>query len=588
MTMIDSDTRRMPDTSFSNLRLLNQFYRVFFILVLVLLFIGVPFVFERKATTLALTLAMLGLVGICWRMARRGQPERSLLIFAATVWLGMASMLFLGLPGITSSFMLAVAVMLSVVVGHRIGQLYAAGYMLAWFAYLMLDHFGLAPPHYFPGTTYSPWFVSVVAIWLVLLPIPELIAQMRASMARAEDEVARRAAVEAELVSAHDAALVASRAKSEFLASMSHELRTPLNAILGFSQLMCMDPNLHPDAKEQVGEIGRAGKHLLALINDLMDMSRIEAGKLELSMKPVPVADVVSESISLMTHIAGKQGIEIKREVGDDGTAIVCADYTRLRQIVLNLISNAIKYNRPQGSVTLTCRRVSGTLRISVVDTGPGIPVDKQGRIFNAFDRLGEECSNVEGTGIGLVISKRLVEAMGGMIGFESIEGQGSTFWVQFPVTEAVAPAVPEEPVVPEEPAVAMVAEPQTSRSVVLYIEDNPANLQLMLRIFSNRPDLDLRHAHTAELGIELARTELPALIMMDINLPGIDGYEALNILKADPATARIPVIAVSANAMKGDEERGLAAGFIAYLVKPIDIPSLFQCLDRVMNKSAV
>ncbi|WP_324781118.1 PAS domain-containing protein [Thiobacillus sedimenti] len=375
---------------------------------------------------------------------------------------------------------------------------------------------------------------------------------------------------------AKEAAEAASRAKSEFLASMSHELRTPLNSILGFAQLFAMDPKLPPQSKDYAQEIERAGQHLLSLVNDLIDLARIEAGKLELLLAPVRVQDVVTDSLAMVAPIARDRGIQLVDAGGDGCGSTVVADSTRLQQVLINLLSNAIKYNRPAGAVRIGCHAERGATRIAIADDGPGIPADKQARMFTAFDRLGAERGQVEGSGIGLVITRRIVEAMGGSIGFESTEGRGSTFWVTLPVTTAAAPAAATAPLADA------TAGPAT-RAYVLYIEDNPMNQHLMERIFAARKHLALRMAHTAEIGIQLARAERPALIMMDINLPGMDGYAALEALRAEPTTAGVPVVAVTANAMKGEEKRGLEAGFDAYVTKPIDIPTLFNVIDTLV-----
>lgn len=391
--------------------------------------------------------------------------------------------------------------------------------------------------------------------------------------------------VEQALLESKDAAESASRAKSEFLASMSHELRTPLNAILGFSQLFTMDQRLPQDVRDNAGEIQQAGQHLLSLINDMIDLSRIEAGRLQLLLEPVQIGPVLKEGWSMVESLARAKGIRLIETACGDQTITVRADRLRLSQVMINLISNAIKYNTPQGTVHIACNSHAGMLRISVSDTGPGIPADMQERIFNAFDRLGEERGEVEGTGIGLIITKRLVEAMGGSIGFESTVGQGSSFWVEFPLTGETPTRESRKTSICQ--AAEDASRQQEIRSVVLYIEDNLMNMRLMQQIFFCRKNLELLHANTAEIGIELARTAQPALILMDINLPGMDGYAALAALKADASTAHIRVVAVSANAMKGDEERGLDAGFFEYLTKPLDVMRLLALLDEVLVAAA-
>jgi PAS domain S-box-containing protein len=381
------------------------------------------------------------------------------------------------------------------------------------------------------------------------------------------------------MLQAKEAAEATSRAKSEFLASMSHELRTPLNSILGFAQLFGMDPGLPKKTRAQAHEIERAGQHLLSLVNDLLDLARIESGKLEIFSEPVSIKAVVSDSLAMVAPIAHERGIGLVNAGGVCEKILVQADRTRLQQVLINLLANAIKYNRPAGTVQLACRVSEGSVRVAITDTGPGIPAHKQSRMFSAFDRLGAERGQVEGSGIGLVITRRIVEAMGGRIDFESVDGQGSTFWVEFPVT---AGAMPETVTMPA-PA---MAETHAARAHVLYIEDNPMNQRLMLQIFASRNYPELRVAHTAEIGIQLARADRPALVLMDINLPGMDGYMALSALRADPKTAAVPVVAVSANAMKGDEKRGIEAGFAAYLTKPIDIPALCAVVDQLIRES--
>ena len=385
-----------------------------------------------------------------------------------------------------------------------------------------------------------------------------------------------------ELESARSVADKANLAKSDFLSSMSHELRTPLSAILGFAQLMeSGSPPLTVSQKRSINEILKAGWYLLDLINEILDLALIESGKLSLSMEPIALADVMRECQTMIEPQAQKQGISVVFPRFDI-PFFVTADRTRMKQIFINLLSNAIKYNVAGGSVTVDCVAITPRrLRVSVKDTGAGLPPEKLAQLFQPFNRLGKEVEGEEGTGIGLVVCKRLIELMGGVIGMESTVGKGSEFWIELDVT--AAPQAIHGMAISTPVASAQV-QGDAQLSTLLYVEDNPANLMLVEDLITRRPDIRLLSARDGISGIEMAHAAKPDVILMDINLPGINGMEALQILSQDLATAHIPVIALSANAMPRDIEKGLDAGFFRYLTKPIRVNEFMDTLDMALK----
>ncbi|MES2582305.1 MAG: PAS domain S-box protein [Pseudomonadota bacterium] len=384
-----------------------------------------------------------------------------------------------------------------------------------------------------------------------------------------------------ELEMAKSIAEKANLAKSDFLSSMSHELRTPLNAILGFAQLIDSgDPAPTPAQKRSTDQILQAGWYLLELINEILDLALIESGKLMLASEPVSLADVMAECETMVESQARRRDINVCFPAVDVRYCVK-ADRTRVKQVLINLLSNAIKYNRTGGSVVVSLSaNTPGRLRIGVSDTGEGLTGEKIAQLFQPFNRLGQEAATEEGTGIGLVVCKRLVELMGGTIGVESVVGQGSAFWIELELTTDAQTAWHVEPaaLVP----VHVVAGSHVY--TVLYVEDNPANLMLVEALIERRSDIRLLTARSGPSGIEIARTVRPDVILMDINLPGMSGTKALAILTADPATAHIPVIAISANAMPSDIAKGLAAGFFRYLTKPIRVDQFMETLDEVLT----
>jgi PAS domain S-box-containing protein len=385
-----------------------------------------------------------------------------------------------------------------------------------------------------------------------------------------------------ELERARTQAEKANLAKSDFLSSMSHELRTPLNAILGFAQLIeSGSPPPSATQKKSIDQILKAGWYLLELINEILDLALIESGKLSLSLEPVSLAEVMHECQIMIEPQAQKRGIAVtfpQFEV----PYFVKADRTRVKQILINLLSNAIKYNKQNGTVIVDCIVSSpDCLRICVQDTGDGLTGDKITKLFQPFNRLGQEAGSEEGTGIGLVVCKRLIEWMGGSIGVASTVGEGSLFWIEMNLT-----ASPSFSAMADKPKLSAQVKAQAvlQSLTLLYVEDNPANLMLVEDLITRRPEIRLLSATDGNSGVELARNFRPDVILMDINLPGISGLKALKILANDPITLHIPVIALSANAMPRDIEKGLEAGFFRYLTKPIRVNEFLDTLDVAMK----
>jgi CheY-like chemotaxis protein len=367
---------------------------------------------------------------------------------------------------------------------------------------------------------------------------------------------------------------------------MSHELRTPLNAILGFAQLLQRDKKepISLRHRERVDQILKGGEHLLRLIDDILDLSRIEAGGLSISTEPVDVADVLAEVKATLEPMASRQGISVDVDAAPLELPMVSVDRTRFAQILMNFGSNAIKYNRPSGRVTFTVTAPSaGSVRVTVWDTGMGIPVEKQEKLFQPFQRAGQETGPIEGTGIGLVITKRLAEMMRGGVGFRSVAGDGSQFWVDVPIHES-APRSSKKPVVTASALSDRIL--GGARRTILYVEDNPANVTFMRDLLSAFENLDLLTASTAEIGIELAHAHLPEVILMDINLPGMSGLDALRALRAVPETRDIPVIALTAAASERDRQRGVEAGFYRYITKPVMVEDLVNALEALLSVS--
>lgn len=400
-------------------------------------------------------------------------------------------------------------------------------------------------------------------------------AAVRALNAALERRVAERTA---ELAAAKEMAESANRSKSTFLARMSHDLRTPLNAVLGFSQLLALDPSLARSGSSvrQLQLIHDAGRHLLAMIDDVLDLARIETGGLHLSPEAVDAQQLVHECLHLVGPLAAKHGVDL-RPTASQPAGLVHADRTRLRQVLVNLLSNGIKYNRPGGQVEVTLAGGDGSVQLAVTDTGRGLTAQQLAALYQPFNRLGAESGNIEGTGLGLVIAQQLMQAMNGRIDVRSSPGSGSTFTLTLPA--AAAAATPARP--PSWPVELPTLSPRPIPRRVLYVEDNPLNQTLMRDLLQSHPGVELRLAGDGPSALQLAVQWQPQLVLLDLDLPGVSGYEVLRRLRADQATAALPCIAVSALALGPEIQRALDLGCVAYLSKPFELARLLDLIEQ-------
>lgn len=434
-----------------------------------------------------------------------------------------------------------------------------------------------------------PWIIlgtglgaAVIAAGVAVI----LIRRRQFALSLVEERTSELRQTMAELEMARGTAEEANRAKNQFLSRMSHELRTPLNAVLGFAQLLELD-DLDDRQKESVSHILKGGNHLLGLINEILDISRIESGDIALSPESVLASEVVTETLDLMRPLAAARSIHIVADRDMTCGHYVFADRQRLKQVLLNLISNAVKYNRPGGSVAVTCEQPSATrLRLNVTDTGPGIRTEDLGLLFVPFERLGANLTDIEGSGIGLALSRRLAEAMGGSLEVESEVGRGSTFWIELPLVEGAVERY--ERLTGSEPSSSADLLLPVVRRGVLYIEDNLANLKLVQRILEHRNDIELIPAMQGRLGVDLARQHQPALILLDLHLPDIGGDLVLQQLRDDPDTRSIPIVIVSADATMGQVQRLQTAGASAYLTKPLNVAELIRTVDELLPSTTI
>lgn len=427
----------------------------------------------------------------------------------------------------------------------------------------------------------APWavlFTGLLGAVLTTILVETLLRRRRYALALVEERTVA-------LQEATRSAQAANQSKSEFLSRMSHELRTPLNAVLGFAQLLELD-DLTELQHDSVGQIVKGGRHLLNLINEVLDISRIDTGTLSFSLEPVLVSELIDDTLVMMRPLADHRHITVTVGCDDRSSLHVLADRQRLKQILLNLVANAIKYNHDGGAVTVSCHTVDHRqLRITVADTGPGIHTEDLDKLFVPFERLGAERSDVEGTGVGLALSRRLAEAMGGTIDVASTYGEGSQFSVQLPTAD--------DPLQNHQPLNEITTNPDApaddvapAHRKILYIEDNPSNVRLVERLLERRGDIEIISTMQGRMGLNLAREHGPALILLDLHLPDINGDEILRQLRDDPATAATPVVIVSADATERQIERLLAEGATGYLTKPLDLQELLATIGAALDQT--
>jgi signal transduction histidine kinase/ActR/RegA family two-component response regulator len=420
--------------------------------------------------------------------------------------------------------------------------------------------------------------------WLRVTSNPVLTEpQSPTLLASSVEDITERKLAEDALIAARRDAELANRAKDEFLSRMSHELRTPLNAVLGFAQILELEAGTasHMDA---VGHILRGGRHLLEMINDLLDLSRIESDRFELSIEPVAVHELLLETIGLLQPLAAENDITIHlaRQRGTT-QAYVLADRRRLRQVLLNLLSNAIKYNQRRGRIDISSEPCGADqLTIAIADTGIGVRAEDLDRMFSPFDRLGQQSTEIEGTGIGLALSQQLVISMGGRLEVQSTFGRGSTLSIVLPASTTTTFGDDDQSTTVVDPD---VGSPAGSTATLLYIEDNRTNARLMQAVVGRRSGWTMIHAEDGGTGLQLALSHRPDLIFLDLHLPDTHGIDVLRTLQADPVTAGTPVVIVSADASPGQMERLQAAGALAYLTKPFEVNAILRLHAKATSR---